>query len=56
MAEDKRRSPREYMKLAVEVMKNSVQEKRVDHPSPYVGAVLVFPDGTTETYLPWGIP
>jgi len=49
MAEDKRKPPSEYMKLAVEVMNNSVHEKRADHPSPYVGAVLVFPDGTIET-------
>ena len=44
-----RKSPREYMKMAVEVMKKSIHEKRSDHPSPYVGAVLVFPDGTVES-------
>lgn len=37
------------MKLAVEVMKKSVPERRKNDPSPFVGAVLVFPDGTVET-------
>ena len=37
------------MKLAIEVMQKSKMEKRVDKSSPYVGAVLVFPDGTTDT-------
>jgi len=37
------------MKQAVEVMNHSIPERRKNDPSPYVGAVLVFPDGTTET-------
>lgn len=37
------------MKLAVEVMKKSIPERKKKNPSPYVGAVLVFPDGTVET-------
>jgi len=49
MASDKRKLPREYMKMAIEVMQNSIHEKRADKSSPYVGAVLVFPDGTTDT-------
>ncbi len=44
-----RKDPKEYMKLAVEVMKNSIPEHKKKDPSPYVGAVLVFPDGTVET-------
>jgi ATP-dependent DNA helicase RecG len=44
-----RKDPKEYMKLAVEVMKNSIPERKKKDPSPYVGAVLVFPDGTVET-------
>lgn len=44
-----RKDPKEYMKLAVEVMKNSISERKKKNPSPYVGAVLVFPDGTVET-------
>lgn len=44
-----RKDPMEYMKLAVEVMKNSIPERKKKDPSPYVGAVLVFPDGTVET-------
>jgi ATP-dependent DNA helicase RecG len=44
-----RKEPKEYMKLAVEVMKNSIPERKKKDPSPYVGAVLVFPDGTVET-------
>ena len=44
-----RKDPREYMKLAVEVMKRSIPERKKKNPSPYVGAVLVFPDGTIET-------
>jgi len=46
--EDKRKNPRYYMKLAVEVMKKSVEEGNRNAPSPRVGAVLVFPDGTHE--------
>jgi len=44
-----RKDPKEYMKLAVEVMKKSIPERKKNDPSPYVGAVLVFPDGTFET-------
>lgn len=44
-----RQDPKEYMKIAVEVMKKSIEERRHDKPSPYVGAVLVFPDGSYET-------
>jgi len=46
---DMRKNPKEYMKLAVEVMKKSIPERKKKDPSPYVGAVLVFPDGTVET-------
>lgn len=46
---DNRKDPKEYMKLAVEVMKKSIPERKKKDPSPYVGAVLVFPDGTVET-------
>ncbi len=45
----KRKDPKEYMKLAVEVMKKSIPERKKNNPSPYVGAVLVFPDGSVET-------
>ena len=48
MAESKRKNPREYMLMAIEAMKQSKQEARDDHPSPMVGAVLVFPDGEVE--------
>jgi len=44
-----RKDPKEYMKLAVEVMKKSIPEGNKNNPSPYVGAVLVFPDGTIDT-------
>ncbi|MBI4646568.1 MAG: hypothetical protein HY738_08250 [Bacteroidia bacterium] len=44
-----RKDPKEYMKLAVEVMKKSIPERKKKDPSPYVGAVLVFLDGTVET-------
>lgn len=47
--EDKRKAPRFYMELAVEVMRKSVDEINKDNPSPKVGAVIVFPDGTYET-------
>lgn len=46
---DARKDPKEYMKLAIEVMKKSIPERKKKDPSPYVGAVLVFPDGTVET-------
>lgn len=47
--EDKRKEPRFYMELAIQAMKKSVDELNNDAPSPRVGAVLVFPDGTYET-------
>jgi ATP-dependent DNA helicase RecG len=46
---DKRREPRFYMKIAVEVMKKSRPEGGSHDPSPFVGAVLVFPDGSYDT-------
>jgi len=49
MVETKRKTPREYMEMAIKVMKDSINEKRTDKLSPLVGAVLVFPDGTTDT-------
>lgn len=49
MADLKRKTPREYMELAIKVMKDSIHENRKDKSSPLVGAVLVFPDGTTDT-------
>lgn len=45
----KKFNPREYMEMAVEVMKKSIQEPRKDKTSPKVGAVLVKTDGTFET-------
>jgi ATP-dependent DNA helicase RecG len=36
------------MLMAIEAMKESKPEPREDHPSPKVGAVLVFPDGKVE--------
>jgi ATP-dependent DNA helicase RecG len=49
MITNQRKSPREYMELAIKVMKDSIHENRKDKSSPLVGAVLVFPDGTTDT-------
>jgi ATP-dependent DNA helicase RecG len=46
---DKRKDPRYYMEMAVEVMKKSVQERSQTDPSPFVGAVLVFPEGEVNT-------
>ncbi len=46
---DERKDPKEYMKLAVEVMKKSIHKRKKKDQIPYVGAVLVFPDGTVET-------
>ncbi len=46
---NKRKDPKEYMRIAVEVMKKSIEERNNDKPSPYVGAVLVFPDGSYDT-------
>ncbi len=45
----KRKEPRFYMEEAIRVMKGSVDERNKDTPSPRVGAVLVFPNGTYET-------
>jgi ATP-dependent DNA helicase RecG len=47
--EDNRKEPRFFMEEAIKAMKNSVDEINKDNPSPRVGAVLVFPDGTYET-------
>lgn len=44
-----RKEPRFYMEKAIEVMRNSIPEKNKSNPSPNVGAVIVFPDGTFET-------
>jgi ATP-dependent DNA helicase RecG len=42
--------PRKFMKLAIEVMRSSIPEPRSDgKASPKVGAVLVKPDGSSET-------
>jgi len=42
--------PRRMMEKAIEVMKLSINEPRVDKKaSPRVGAVLVKPDGTIDT-------
>ena len=39
-------TPRDYMRLSIEVMKKSIQEPRTDGKvSPLVGAVLVMPNG-----------
>lgn len=43
-----RKEPRHYMELAIQAMKKSVDERNKNSPSPRVGAVLVFPDGTYE--------
>ena len=42
-------NPRLYMKRAIDVMKQSIQEPRSDKTSPKVGAVLLKPDGEIET-------
>ncbi len=47
--EKTRKDPKEYMKIAVDVMRKSIEERKNDKPSPYVGAVLVFPDGSYDT-------
>jgi ATP-dependent DNA helicase RecG len=46
---NKRLDPKEYMRMAVDTMKKSISERNKKDPSPHVGAVLVFPDGTVET-------
>lgn len=43
-----RKEPRHYMELAIHAMKKSVDERNKNSPSPRVGAVLVFPNGTYE--------
>jgi len=43
-------NPRKMMERTIEVMRQSVGEARADgKPNPLVGAVLLRPDGTTET-------
>jgi ATP-dependent DNA helicase RecG len=49
MTDNKRKKPQIYMRMAVNVMKKSISEGKNDKPSPHVGAVLVFPDGTVDT-------
>lgn len=50
MADKKKMEPIDYMRISIEVMKNSVQEERAEgEVSPKVGAVLVRPDGTYTT-------
>lgn len=46
---NKRLDPKEYMQLAVDAMKLSISERSKKDPSPHVGAVLVFPNGSYET-------
>ncbi|PCJ01121.1 MAG: hypothetical protein COB15_01420 [Flavobacteriales bacterium] len=45
----KRELPRFYMELAIKAMKDSIDEKNKNNPSPRVGAVLVFPNGDYDT-------
>jgi len=47
-SKENRKEPRYYMELAIMAMKSSVDESYKNTPSPRVGAVLVFPDGTYE--------
>lgn len=50
MSAKKKHSPEELMKLAVEVMRKSIDEPRKDNKvSPKVGAVLLKTDGTVKT-------
>lgn len=50
MADKPKFNPRKMMEKAIEVMRRSVGESRDDgKPNPLVGAVLVRPDGSTET-------
>ena len=50
MSAVRKRNPRKMMELAIKVMRQSVVETRDDgKQSPLVGAVLVRPDGQTET-------
>jgi hypothetical protein len=42
--------PREFMELAIETMKDSINEPRTDGKiSPSVGVVLIKPDDSIET-------
>ncbi len=47
--QEKRIEPRFYMQEAIKAMKGSMDERNKNTPSPRVGAVIVFPDGTYET-------
>lgn len=50
MAEKKKFNPRKLMEQAIEVMRQSIGEARNDgKQNPLVGAVLLRPDGSTET-------
>jgi len=50
MADKPKFNPRQMMEKTIEVMRRSVGESRDDgKPNPLVGAVLVRPDGSTET-------
>jgi ATP-dependent DNA helicase RecG len=49
MAIGKREEPRYYMEMAIKVMADSIQERNRTDPSPFVGAVLVFPNGEVNT-------
>lgn len=50
MATKTKFDPRKMMEKAIEMMRASIHERRVDgKPSPLVGAVLVKPDGSIET-------
>ena len=40
--------PRKYMEMAIEVMKKSIQEPRLDKIGPKVGTVLIMPDGSVD--------
>lgn len=47
--QEKPKTPRDYMELAIQVMNDSIQEPRKDKVSPKVGAVLLKPDGLLVT-------
>ena len=42
------KKPHEYMKMVYEEMLKSVPDNNKDKHSPYVAALLVFPDGSYE--------
>lgn len=42
-------NPREYMEMAIDVMKSSILEQRKDKARPNVGAVIIKPDGVVDT-------